>query len=148
MNILTSTAAKIRRVQAQMPYLIRLVVNENATLLEDMNIAQLEKGQRADGTTLPDYSERSVKQFGKPPGPIKIFETGAFRRGITVQTIGTKIEVYTTDSKAMYIGDGPGLIERYGEIVGISVENQGIFVREILRPELVKKIRERLFPLR
>lgn len=147
MNIISSLAAKLKRIQQDMPYLIRLVVNENATLLEDMNIAQLEKGQRADGVTLRDYSDRSVRVYGKPPGPIKLFETGKFYRGITVQTIGKTIDVGNTDPK--YRGpaspDGNSLAEEFGEdIVGISKENQGVFAREILRPELIKKVRERL----
>jgi hypothetical protein len=143
MNILTSTAAKLRRIQESMPYLVRLVVNENATLLEDMNIAQLEEGKRADGVTLRDYSPRSVLEFGKPPGPIKLFETGAFRRKIVVQAIGNVIDVSNTDPKYLMLADEFGK-----DIVGISYENQGVFVRIILQPELLKKVNERLFPLR
>lgn len=143
MNILTSTAARLRRIQQDMPYLIRLVVVENATLLEDMNISQLQRGQRADGITLPDYSERSVREFGKPPGPIRLYDTGAFYRAMNVQVIGKVIDFGNTDRKALK------LVERYGEpILGLSAENQDYFSREILRPELIKKIKERLFPLR
>jgi len=49
---------------------------------------------------MPDYSERSINEFGKKPGPWRLKETGAFYLGITVKDINEKGWTLTsTDSK-------------------------------------------------
>lgn len=43
---------------------------------------QLAQGLRSDDSVTDDYSFRSVFQYGKEPGPIKWYDTGAFYAGI------------------------------------------------------------------
>jgi hypothetical protein len=115
------------------------VLNENASLIEDMNIAQLQRGERADGQILPNYSPVSVLVYGKPPGPIKLFDTGAFYRGIIARANPKGLEMDNTDSK---IGK---LANRYGdEIIGLQEQNIELVQEFILIPELIKKTEQRL----
>lgn len=115
------------------------VLNENASLIEDLNIAQLQRGERADGQVLPDYSPISVIVYGKPPGPIKLFDTGAFYRGIIARANPKGLELDNTDSK---IGK---LANNYGEeIIGLQDGSVDTVQEFILVPELIKKTEQRL----
>jgi hypothetical protein len=117
-DIILSVARNLRAVVELMPEIIAEVIQENASLIEDMNIAQLQAGQRADGSTLPNYSPTSVIKYGKPPGPIRLFETGDFYRGIVVRPFNDRLEMDNTDSK---IGK---LANRFGdEIIGLNEDN-------------------------
>jgi len=51
--------------------------------ISDLNREQLSIGMRSDNTWLPPYSATSVNKFGKPPGKIKLYDTGDFYKGIT-----------------------------------------------------------------
>src|SRR5690242_18820939 len=72
--------------------------SDNQRAATDLNTDQLFQGKQADGGFLPDYSERSVTVFGKPPGPMRLFETGAFYRGFFVKVEKDKAVFGSTDS--------------------------------------------------
>lgn len=104
--------AKLKTLPSEIPRLLAEVFEEIASVVEDANILQLQAGQRGDGTFLPDYSPISVEVFGKPEGPIRLFETGAFYRGITMRVIKELgIELTGLDIKTEM------LLLRYGEEV-------------------------------
>lgn len=52
--------------------------------MAELNREQLMEGERADGTSLPNYSPTSVDFYDKPPGAIRLFDTGAFHESIIV----------------------------------------------------------------
>jgi hypothetical protein len=136
-DVILAVARNLQAIRELMPEIIREVIQENASLIEDMNIAQLQAGQRADGSTLPNYSPTSVIKYGKPPGPIRLFDTGDFYRGITVRPFNDRLELDNTDSK---IGK---LANRYGdEIIGLQEGNIEDLRRFILLPSLQEKVRD------
>jgi len=66
----------------------------------DDDIAALQRGQmfkgvRSDDSIMPNYAPISVTQYGKPPGPIKLFDTGAFYAGIKVDV---RQDIFIIDS--------------------------------------------------
>ncbi len=71
--------------------------------------SQLQKGERGDGSKLPNYSETSVKLFGKPRGRMTLKDTGAYYEGMEIFTVKNQIIVESSDSKA------DDLSERYDQ---------------------------------
>lgn len=101
---------------------------DNDSVVEDLNISQLQRGERSDGVILPDYSPRSVAVFGKPPGPIRLFDTGAFYRGITLVASREFAVLEGRDSKTEELQD------RYGDrIIGVTEDNRKDFQDEYIR---------------
>lgn len=100
-------------------------------VLLDLNVEQLHKGQKSDGRFMPDYSPVSVEVYGKPPGPIKLYDTGAFYRGFMLD-IGSILAITSSDDKTDM------LFKRYAtkkhNIFGLNP----LFAREYL-PALQKR---------
>lgn len=108
---------------------------ESQEVLADLNIEQLNKGLRSDGTVMPDYSQVSVEFYGKPDGPIKLKDTGAFYQGAYVRVTGDQVKFSSTDQKTEM------LTERYREsIFGLNDQYKGEAIREVIQPTLNKKI--------
>ena len=84
----------------------------------DLQVEQQLSGISADGTPMPDYSRTSVEVFGKPAGPIRLRETGAFQSAVFVRVNADTRTFYSTDNKTEM------LERRYGkqnkEIFGLS----------------------------
>ena len=100
-----------------------------------INREQLLAGKRADGTTMPNYSYISVKMFGKPDGPIVLYETGAFHESMQVDIGGSEFEILADDKY--------GLEERFGEeIYGLTDRGQEYYNQEVFYPELAESIEE------
>jgi hypothetical protein len=97
---------------------------------------QLNQGLKSDGTYQPDYSPTSVTKFGKPPGPIKLFDTGSFYRGIIVDVLGEKFSIFSIDEKNDF------LEVKYSPL-GLGVQARIEWVRS-LRPVFVKQIKNYL----
>lgn len=136
-DILLDIVRRLERVRNDLPQLLAEVIEENKSLIEDMNIAQLQRGERSDGAVLPDYSPTSVFKYGKPPGPIKLFDTGAFYRGITARIYKNSLDMDNTDSKTAM------LALRYGEeIIGLQEENVEAVKFDIVKPGLIDKARK------
>lgn len=115
------------------------ILNDNASLIEDLNIAQLQRGERSDGEILPDYSPVSVMKYGKPPGPIKLFDTGAFYRGIIARANPRALDMDNTDSKR------GKLANKYGdEIIGLQDESVERLQYFILLPGLIERTEQKL----
>lgn len=101
---------------------------------EDAQRQQLAQGLRSDGTFMPEYSFRSVFQYGKEPGPIKLYDTGDFYRGIRIDVRGDLFIADSLDRKY------PMLRARYGDdITGLGKDARIEYIR-ILKPEFVHQI--------
>lgn len=114
---------------------VQVAIEETADDYTRLQRQQLSKGIKADGTNMPDYSPTSVKR-GKPPGPIKLYDTGAFYQGILVDVRKEAIVVTSADSKIGILED------RYGtDILGHASQSK-IEYKEVLQPEIVKEIKK------
>lgn len=112
-------------------------LTESADALADLNAEQINTGLKADGSEMPDYSFRSVFQYGKPPGPIRLRDTGAWQAGIYVKVEGDKVVFNNTDGKDQMLTD------KYGEnIKGLSEKYKAEGIREKVKPVFKEKIQE------
>jgi len=140
---------------AEVPLEISKEINEIANSPEMVfwskvkNQEQLQKGTRSDGTTLPNYSETSVKVFNKPPGPIRLFDSGNFYLSFTIETKPDSIWwVATRPIKYGWEMLGTNLLEKYGEyIMGLTEANKQLYI-EKMKEKLIPKIKEILETLR
>jgi len=111
------------------------VMQESADALADLNAEQINTGVKADGSEMPDYSFRSVFQYGKPPGPIRLRDTGAWQAGIYVKVEGDKVVFNNTDGKDKMLTD------RYGEAIkGLSEKYKAEGIREKVKPVFKEKM--------
>jgi hypothetical protein len=112
------------------------------SLIEKANKDQLREGLTATNGPLPDYSETSVKVFGKPEGRIKLYDTGEFYKSITAKKEKNSIKIVSDEGKDWKF---PMLALRYGtDIIGISIENLSLIEKEYIEKkinEIIKKIK-------
>lgn len=128
---------KIAGIVPAMPVLIKSSFEQIKPAVEDANIGQLEKGERADGTSLPNYSMVSVTVYGKRPGPMNLHDTGDFWRGITLEVYDDSIELIGRDIKTQM------LQLRFGdEILGLSEESQDSITEDYLAPVLETEVED------
>lgn len=118
---------------------IQTVINTalDSTLdeLADINRDRMLDGVKANGVKMPDYSARSVTEFGKQPGPIRLFDTGDFQQNIKVNRSGNVILTESLDPK------NDMLVLRYGsEIFGTFGKYKSKYLDIDLRPEFKKRI--------
>lgn len=104
--------------------------------IAEMNREQLSRGERADGSELPPYSDTSKFVYGKE-GNIKLFDTGAFYESIEAVIVGDVIAIVSNPVKRNEItGKITNLKEKYqNEIIGLTEENL-----EEIRKEVKTKI--------
>lgn len=101
-----------------------------------LNQEQLRQGTTANDRKLPNYSETSVKVFGKEPGPIQLYDTGDFYKSFEVIL---KDDGFIIDGDGLKTDDSQGisittdLFVVYGEdITGLNDENLSKFVERLL----------------
>jgi hypothetical protein len=111
--------------------------SDNQEAATNLNTDQLFQGKEATGGVLPDYSPRSVIVFGKPAGPMRLFETGAFYRGFFVKSDRFPIVFSSTDSKTDKLSQAFGA----NEIFGLDKENIKDFSQSYVLPDLQKFVR-------
>jgi hypothetical protein len=108
-------------------------IGRTAESYVELNREQLLEGYRADGSQLPDYSWISVKKYGKPEGPIRLFDTGAFHGSFKLDVGGEDTELIANDEH--------NLEERYGdEIFGLTSNSQEYYNQEIFYPEFAESL--------
>jgi len=123
------------------------ILNNNADVIEGMNRGQLWQGKKSDGRSLPNYSPVSVLKYGKPAGPMKLFDVGDYYRSITAQTQGYLlldknsvsliVNFEATDWKAK-------MLERRfsNNILGLTSNNINALIDEIIIDRLEDEIGE------
>ncbi len=112
-------------------------MQESSDTLADLNAEQINTGLKADGSEMPEYSFRSVFQYGKQPGPMRLRDTGAWQAGIYAKVQGDKVVFDSTDGKDQMLTD------RYGEnIKGLSEKYKAEAIREKVRPVFKNKIEQ------
>lgn len=111
-------------------------IRDNEQQATNANTDQLFSGVDSLGFELPPYSKRSVQVFGKPEGPIRLFDTGNFYRGFFIKAKQFPIEIDSTDSKTNKLVVNFGL-----DIFGLTKANLEDFSRSYVLPTLQEKIR-------
>lgn len=134
MGKLREIAINLARINPDQALLESVMENEHIAI--DLNTSQLERGQRSDGTTLPNYSPNSIAVFGKPDAPMTLFDTGDFYEGFYLDARGFPIQVESQDYKS-------GMLQqRYGiEIFGLQEENKSEFAKGHVLHSFVAKIK-------
>lgn len=97
---------------------------------------QLFQGLKADDTYQPDYSPRSVKVYGKPPGPIKLKDTGAYYAGLKIDVLGDKFSIFSIDEKNDYL-------EGIYHPLGLGTQARTDWIKT-LKPVFVKHVKDYL----
>lgn len=127
---------KLERIDVSLS--AQVAIENTASAATEQQRLQLNQGLKSDGNYLPDYSFRSVFQYGKPPGPIKLYDTGAFYRGINIDV---REDIFILDS----LDEKVTMLEnRYGrEILGLGAAAKVNYIRT-LQPEFIKQIKNYL----
>lgn len=124
----------------EMPGILKNTFEGLKSVVEDLNIDQLQRGERADGTSLPNYSPVSVAKFGKRPGPMTLHDSGGFYRGITLKVENEGIELIGNDIKTEM------LQLRYGdEILGLQEKSRQEIEEDYLKEEVGKELKNNYF---
>jgi hypothetical protein len=106
---------KLKRVD--LPLSMAAAMEDTAPAAIGEQREQLSQGLRSDGSFLPDYSFRSVFQYGKPPGPIRLYDTGDFYRAMLMDVRQDIFILESADPKSTMLQN------RYGEdILGLRTE--------------------------
>ena len=121
-----------------MPDMLAASFKNIAPLVEDLNLQQLARGERVDGSKLPDYSPVSVLFYGKPPGPMILHDRGDYWRGIECQVSQSGIELVGTDIKTEMLD------LRYGDTVGLQQSSIDTINQEYLPTEVEQQILKRI----
>ena len=109
--------------------LIKQALSETQDELADVNRDRMLDGVKANGVEMPPYSLRSVNEFGKIPGPIRLLDTGAFQQNIKVNIQGDIVITESLDSK------NDLLVNNYGEeIFGTFGQYKAKYIDIDLRP--------------
>lgn len=135
---MATVGSLLRKFQALDTDQVAVQAIENSKeLMADLNAEQINSGLRSDGTLMPDYSIRSVVQYGKPYGPIRLRDTGAWQQGMYVTVHGDNVVFSSTDSKDRH------LVDKYGtQIQGLSDKYKNEAIRESIRPSFMRQIKE------
>lgn len=118
-------------------------VSAKREVIADLQATQLSRGERKDGTLLPEYSARSVNEFGKRPGPWTLRDTGEFYRLIQIIRIdSTGWELSSLDEKTRLIQ--AKVKQRLGDseskVFGLNKTSLEDLVNPHIRPELKRQI--------
>lgn len=100
-------------------------------------------GVDAKGVTLGDYSEVSVTKFGKTPGHIKMYDTGAFFKGIKVRTTSEEIIISADTIKQAWDG-AVNLLDRWPDLLGLNDESLSK-LHTYIKPLFIQRVRASLF---
>lgn len=116
------------------------VLREAAPQISDKIVEQLKRGERGDGSTLPNYSPRSVAVFGKPFGPIKLYETGDYYSGMKADVSEREVTINNTDYKEDM------LVGRFGPAIqALQQRSKDELKRDVLIPYMEFEVRNLLF---
>jgi hypothetical protein len=108
----------VLKTEDRLPLYAKKALQARSEELKAMNREQLMSGRDSMGKKLPDYSATSVNVFGKPKGPIKLYDTGDFQDSIKPKFDKEAFSMEATDKKT------EKLQYDYGdEILGISTTN-------------------------
>lgn len=136
MTTASQILAKLEKIDVLLS--AQVAMEETASDATKAQRDQLYQGLKSDGNLLPDYSIRSIVQYNKPAGPIKLYDTGDFYRGILIDVRGDLFVMESADSKSSMLQN------RYGsEILGLGLTAKQSWIVS-LEPAFIKQIKSYL----
>lgn len=125
-------------LKVDLPLSMSAAMEDTAKAATDQQRAQLAQGLMSDDNFLPDYSFRSVFQYGKPPGPIRLYDTGDFYRGMLLDVRRDIFILESADPKSTMLQN------KYGaNIFGFGTKAQAEYILT-LEPVFVQHVRNYL----
>jgi len=141
MEVLDQIISKLQTLKDSLSDIGVKVINDAAPQIEDKIIFQLRQGLTGDGFYLPNYSPVSVAKFGKPFGPIKLYNEGDYYRGITAKAFGSVLEIDDTDWK------DPMLTLRFGDkIKALTDQSLQELQEEAFIPGMIYEVNKLIAP--
>ena len=117
-------------------------VDESKDSILDLNVMQMNRGLRADGSFIsPSYSPMTVeikKAKGQPYDRVTLRDTGEFQREIYAIVQGIKIDIGSRNWKESKIEKKYS--KARGSIFGLSEKYANTYIEDDLRPIFNKKI--------
>lgn len=138
--LIMTTASELLAKMQKVDILLsaQIAMEKTADTATAIQREQLSEGKKSDGTEMPEYSFRSVFQYNKDPGPIKLYDTGAFYRGIGFDVRHDIYILESDDNKTMM------LKKRYGpDILGLNVESKQKYI-VTLKPVFIREVQSYL----
>lgn len=119
------------------------VMQAHENIAVGMNTDELWEGKLANGDTLWDYSPISVTVYGKPYGPVRMFDEGDFYRGFFMNAASFPIIFGSKDTKTLTI---MRMVDAHqqnpDELFGLTKTNFKELVRIYSLPDLQRWVRE------
>ena len=114
--------------------IVQDALNEEKEYILILQKQQLAKGEKADGTSTPIYSTKTIKVREVEGNPVKgeriaLYDTGDFWNKMWVLAVNGELEIYSSDCKTEM------LLATYGEnVLGLTDDN-------------IKQLFERVIPI-
>ena len=112
--------------------IVQDALNEEKEYILILQKQQLAKGEKADGTSTPRYSPKTIKVREVEGNPVKgeriaLYDTGEFWNKMWVLSVNGELEIYSSDGKTEM------LLATYGEnVLGLTDDNiEQLFERVI-----------------
>lgn len=112
-------------------------------------VATLQQNQMYDdgvdskGTSLGNYSEASVKIYGKPEGHIRMYDTGAFFKSIKIKSESQGVVISANTIKTSWDG-AIDLLDRWANLLGLN-EKSLSRLREYILPLFIEEVKQQIF---
>lgn len=137
---------RIEKVIADIPKETEKIIKINEQEILDLNREKqlYEKGIDSNGKRLIPYSPYTValkRLKGEIYNHPTLFDLGDFYKGFKIKYNGLSnpFNIFSTDSKSS------DLIEKYGDIFGLTKENEKYLNYEIIKPELERFIKKNIW---
>lgn len=108
--------------------------------MADFNVDQLKRGENNEGGNMPNYSKTSVNVFGKPEGPIRLYDIGDFYRGLYVKVENGEIVTSSTDDKTDMLFNRFAKEDIY--FFGLNPKSKSEFIKEYLQKTFMQNVKE------
>lgn len=112
--------------------IVQDALNEEKEYILILQKQQLAKGEKADGTSTPRYSPKTIRVREVEGNPVKgeriaLYDTGEFWNKMWVLAVNGELEIYSSDGKTEM------LLATYGEnVLGLTDDNiEQLFERVI-----------------
>ncbi len=100
-------------------------------------------GVDSKGKSLGNYSDVSVKVFGKAPGHIRVYETGEFYDSIVEKSEKDEIIIHANTIKTAWDG-AVDLLDRWPDLLGLN-EKSLSKIRDFIKPLFIEAVRAAIF---
>jgi hypothetical protein len=143
MASLSAIKERFVKLQGQEITLAAAAINENGEFAADLNADQLAKGLKVDGTAANfTYSPFTIAVKRTKSGLASItshltnYDTGESYNKLYEKVVGKKVIFGTGTDKEADISD-----RMDNEAFGLTPDNKEIFMKEKVRPDFVKRVR-------